>query len=235
MHVGLLLCDHLDPDVIEVVGDYTELFPEAFGPAGVQLTIFDVTAHEFPDRLDELDGWIVSGSRRSAYEDESWIHRLGELIVEIVDGGQPLMGICFGHQLIAQSLGGTVERAPVGWGVGGRRFEIDAPAPWMQPSPEAFHILMSHRDQVVELPEGAEVIASAEYCPVGAYRIGEQVFCVQGHPEFVPELSGLLMSKRRDAIGAEVVDAGMASLDGPLDQRLVVDWIAEFFRQARDR
>jgi GMP synthase-like glutamine amidotransferase len=232
MRIGLLLCDHLDPDVADEVGDYTELFPQAFEPAGLELRIFEVTRDEFPDDLDACDGWLVSGSRRSAYEDEGWIHRLEDLIRVLVLEQRPLAGICFGHQLIAQALGGAVERAEVGWGVGGRRFDVVEPAEWMLAEPvDAFSILMSHRDQVTRLPEGAEVIASAEYCPIGAYRIGDRVFCVQGHPEFVPQLSRMLMVRRRDVIGTDVVDAGIRSLDGPLDQELVVRWIAEFFER----
>ena len=228
MTIGLLLCDHLDPDVVEQVGDYTELFPAAFEPAGVDLRVYDVTVGEFPGSLDECDGWIVSGSRRSAYEDEGWIHQLSDLIVRLVEEQRRTVGICFGHQLIAQALGGTVERAEVGWGVGVRRFEIVEHAEWMDPERDAFTLLMSHRDQVTELPDGAEVLARADYCPVGAYRIGEHVFCVQGHPEFVPQLSSILMRKRREVIGDDVVDAGLISLDGPIDSARVVDWMADF-------
>ena len=230
MTIGLLLCDHLDPDVIEQVGDYTDLYPAAFGPAGVVLRVYDVTAGELPDSLDECDGWIVSGSRRSAYEDEGWIEQLSELIVRLVEERRPTVGICFGHQLIAQSLGGLVERADVGWGVGGKRFELVAHPDWIDPERDDFTLLMSHRDQVTRLPEDAELVATSAYCPVGAYRIGDHVFCVQGHPEFVPQLSSILMRKRREVIGDEVVDAGLMSLEGPLDQDRVVDWIADFFR-----
>ncbi|MDQ2677634.1 MAG: hypothetical protein M3Y51_02735 [Actinomycetota bacterium] len=229
MTIGLLLCDHLDPDVVEQVGDYTELFPAAFGPAGVDLRIYDVTAGEFPASLDECDGWIISGSRRSAYEDEGWIHELSALIVRLVSEQRPTAGICFGHQLIAQSLGGLVELADVGWGVGGKRFDLVEHPEWIDPERDDFTLLMSHRDQVTRLPEGAELVATSAYCPVGAYRIGEHVFCVQGHPEFVPQLSSILMRKRREIIGDEVVDAGLMSLEGPLDQDRVVDWIADFF------
>lgn len=233
VRIGLLLCDHLDPDVAAQVGDYTELFPRAFGPAGLDLQVFDATRHEFPDDLDACDGWIVSGSRRSAYEDEGWIHRLEDLVRTLVEQRRPLVGICFGHQLIAQALGGTVERAEVGWGVGARRFDVVEPAEWMRAErANAFSILMSHRDQVTSLPEGARVIAAAQYCPIGAYRIGDRVFCVQGHPEWVPELSRLLMGRRREVIGTDVVDAGFRSLEEPLDQGLVVRWIAEFLTRA---
>ena len=230
--VGLLLCDHLDDDVAAQVGDYTELFPAIFSPAGVDLVVYEVTRGELPDRLDAHDGWIVSGSRRSTYEDEGWIRQLEDLVRRIVDDEQPLVGICFGHQMVAQALGGVVERADVGWGVGRKSFDVVAAPEWMAPV-LGFDLLMSHRDQVTRLPEGAEVVATADYCPVGAYRIGDHVFCVQGHPEFVPELSRILMGKRREVIGDEVVDTALASLQEPPDSEAVVAWMAEFFRRQR--
>ena len=235
---------------------------------------------QLPGNLDECDVWMVSGSRHSAYDDEPWISNLSDLIATAVRQGRPLAGICFGHQLAALALGGEVQRADAGWGVGGRTFEVVNPAPWMHPpiapldhddrrnddrdnhdrdnhdrggdggsddgndrssdaarstSPARFTILMSHRDQVTRLPDGAELVATADYCPVGAYRLGTTLFCVQGHPEFVPGLSATLMELRRDRIGSEVVDAGLASLvppSPPLDQDLVAGWIAEFYRQA---
>lgn len=232
--VGLLLCDHLDPAPAAVAGDYPELFPAAFGPHGIDLRIYEATRGELPTDLDECDAWMTSGSRRSAYDDERWIAELGDLIVELDRARRPHAGICFGHQLTAMALGGEVRRAAVGWGVGGHTFEVVGRAPWMD-DVERFTILMSHRDQVTRLPDGAEVVAEAAYCPVGAYRIADHVFCVQGHPEFVPGLSAALMEGRRDAIGDDVVTAGLASLHPPappLDQDRVAGWISRFFRHA---
>jgi len=230
LRIGLLLCDHLDEDVIAQVGDYTELYPAVFDPEGVELTVYEVTRGQFPERLDAHDGWIVSGSRRSTYEDEPWIHDLEDLVRRIVAERRRLVGICFGHQMTAQALGGLVEPAEVGWGVGVKAFDVVAAPAWMEPV-EDFTILMSHRDQVTRLPEGAELIASADYCPVGAYRIDDHVFCVQGHPEFVPELSRILLAKRREVIGPEVADAAVDTLDDRIDSARIVGWMAEFFRR----
>lgn len=228
--VGLLLCDHLDPEVVDAVGDYTELFPDAFAPAGVDLRIYEVTRGELPSSTDECDAWVTSGSRRSCYEDEGWIEDLHDLARKLAAERRPHVGICFGHQLIARALGGTVERSPAGWGVGAKTFRVTSPAPWMDPPREDFTILMSHQDQVTELPPDAEVVATADYCPVGAYRIDDHVFCVQGHPEFVPELSRLLMHRRRAALG-DVVEDGLASLERPRDHDVVVRWMAAFLRR----
>ncbi len=234
--VGLILCDHLDPGPAAVAGDYPVLYPAAFEPHGLDIRVYDATAGELPSDLDECSAWIISGSRRSAYEDEGWILDVKDLIARIESERRPQAGICFGHQLAALALGGDVQRAEVGWGVGARTFDVVAPAPWMDGS-ASFSILMSHRDQVTRLPDGAELVATADYCPVGAYRVGDHLFCVQGHPEFVPELSATLMERRREVIGDEVVAAGLASLRPPApppDQSLVAGWIAEFFRRALD-
>lgn len=235
IRVGLLLCDHLDPGPAAVAGDYPELFPARFAHQGLDLRIYEATRGELPTDLDECEAWMTSGSRRSAYEEEGWIAGVREVIVELERTRRAHAGICFGHQLTALALGGDVGRAEVGWGVGGRTFDVVAPAPWMDDG-DRFTLLMSHRDQVTRLPDRAELVATAAYCPVGAYRVSDHVFCVQGHPEFVPGLSSLLMEDRREAIGEDVVDAGLASLHPPappLDQERVAGWIAEFFRHAR--
>src|SRR5690606_5326405 len=104
---------------------------------------------------------------------------------------------------------------------------VTDPAPWMDPEATELTLLMSHQDQVLRLPEGATVVATSEYCPVGAYRIDDHVFCVQGHPEFVPELSRALMEKRRSSLGP-VVDEGLESLSLPLDHGRIVTWMARF-------
>jgi GMP synthase-like glutamine amidotransferase len=234
IRVGLLLCDHLDPDVAAVAGDYTDLYPAVYEPHGLDLRVYEVTRGEFPVDLDECDVWMTSGSRRSAVDDEPWIHQVRDLIARLAAERRPHVGICFGHQLTALALGGEVGRAAAGWGVGGRTFDVVAPAPWMDDD-DRFTLIMSHQDQVLRLPDGATLVAGAEYCSVGAYRVDDHVFCVQGHPEFVPEVAELLMEKRRAVIGDDVVEAGLASLGPgatPIDRDRVARWIADFYRRA---
>jgi len=236
IRVGLLLCDHLDDAPAAVAGDYPVLYPARFAPFGLDLRVYEATRGELPEDLDECDAWITSGSRHTSYDQDPWILDLRDLIVHLASERRPHAGICFGHQLTALALGGAVERAE-SWGVGGRTFDLVADAPWID-DVGRFTILMSHRDQVTRLPDGAELLATSDYCPVGAYRIEDHVFCVQGHPEFVPGLSAVLMESRRERIGDAVVDAGLASLHPPapaVDQERVAGWIAAFFRHSLDR
>lgn len=232
IEVGLLLCDQLDPDVAEVAGGYPHLYAQAYAPAGIEFRIYDVREGAFPESTDECTRWMTSGSRHSAYEDLAWIDRTRSFIAELAAEHRPHVGICFGHQLAAQALGGAVERA-AGWGIGVQHFDLDAGAPWIDDDATGFDILMTHQDQVTLLPDDAEVLASAPYCPVGAYRVDDHLFCVQGHPEFVAPLSAYLAEKRRERIGDDVVDAALASLDRPLDHARVVDWIGRFYRLDR--
>ena len=161
-----------------------------YRPHGLDLRIYEVTGASSPTSTDECQVWMTSGSRRSAYEDEPWIHQVGDLIARLADERRPQVGICFGHQLTALALGGQVARAEVGWGVGvadlrrGRRRRRG----WTRRR----RLHPPHEPPATRwcrLPDGAELIAPPTYCPVGAYRVGDHVFCVQGHPEFVPGLS----------------------------------------------
>ena len=237
MKIGLLLCDHLDPNIAEGIGDYTELYPAAFSPVGIDLVVYEVTAGQLPTSTSECEGWIVSGSRKSAYEDLPWIGDLCEFIQTAAADRIPQMGVCFGHQLIASALGGEVEKSTKGWGVGAKEFEVVSTAPWMQADPpiSTFRMLMSHQDQVMRLPDGAELLARADYCPVAAYRLEDYVFSVQGHPEFVPALSEKLIQARRSTLGEDVAEAALLSLANlsshPLDHRLVAEWTARFFQR----
>ncbi len=241
MKIGLLLCDHLNPKIADGIGDYTELYPAVFSPVDIDLRVYEAAAGQLPEDSSECQGWIISGSIKSAYEDLPWISDLAQFIKRTASERVPQMGICFGHQLIASTLGGEVARSDSGWGVGVKKFDIVASAPWMRSDPPVsnFSMLMSHQDQVIRLPTDAELLATSSYCPVAAYRVQDHVFCVQGHPEFVPALSQKLINARRSILGEGIAQAALLTLDKlqgnplstPPDHHLVAGWIARFFRR----
>ena len=233
MRVGLLLCDHVRPGFRTVAGDYPEFFARFFAeqPA-IEIVTFDLTTGEFPVDLDECDAWITTGSRQSVYEDISWIVRLVEFVRRLDRERRKLVGICFGAQMIAHALGGQVARAPGGWQVGLKEVTIGAVQSWMNPPADTFRILHVNGDQILTPPDRLRVLGSSTGVPISVVAVGDHFVGFQGHPEFIPAYSAVLMEARRGVlIPDEVVDAGLSSLSDAPDTRLLSEWIATFIAQ----
>lgn len=230
--IGLLVCDHLDPVVRDAIGgDYQDLlFPDLLGPVGAELRLYEAVNGDLPADPFECDAWVTTGSRHSAMDEDPWIQRLGEFLGRIVESGRPLVAICFGHQLLAKAQGGRVVRSENGWGVGPKRFEVTGSPAWLAGQDDGFEVLMSHRDQVEVAPAGAEVFASADYCPIGGYTIGDSVISLQGHPEFVGELSEVLINRRREAIGDDVCDEALGRLHAEWSDSKIRSGVVTFLR-----
>ncbi|MFM7224775.1 MAG: type 1 glutamine amidotransferase [Actinomycetota bacterium] len=231
MRAGLLVVGHVDPKSRHIAGDYPELFADLLGPVGIEVVPYAADEGQLPASLTECDGWICSPSRRSVYDDEPWIRDVEQLLCDLVAAERPFVGICFGHQLLAQALGGRVERAPGGWGVGVQRYEVVEPIPAMRTTAQHFSLIASHEDQVVEVPSDARIIARADYCPVAGLAVGERAWTVQAHPEFVPDLADHLLAGRVELIGADRVRAARASLTRPTNRDVIAQWIAATFRR----
>jgi len=164
------------------------------------------------------------------YDDKPWIATLMEFVRELDRRRKKLVGICFGHQLVAQALGGRTEKSPKGWGVGLHTHRFNTAPSWHDDAGADLDILVSHQDQVVTNAAGARVLASSEFCENAVCQIGEHILTFQGHPEFVPAYSREIMEFRREAIGEDVYRAGMASLDVPPQGERVARWILNFLR-----
>ena len=226
--VGLLVVGHVDPRARGVAGDYPELFRALLAPHGLQPVPFALDEQRFPASIDDCDGWICTPSRHSVWDPEPWIPEAQRLVAELVAHERPYVGICFGHQLLARALGAEVRRAPGGWEVGIRAYRIETRRWWMQPPLGRVRLIASHEDQVTGVPTGAELLATADTCPVAGLVVGERAWSVQGHPEFTPELAAALLDLRVGRSGAEKVAAARTSLTGPDDRAAVGAWIARF-------
>jgi GMP synthase-like glutamine amidotransferase len=229
MRIGLMMVGHVDPKSQHIGGDYPELFGSLLAPVGIELIRYDFDEGRFPDGVNECDGWLCSPSRMSTYDPVPWLTDAEQLLREIIATETPYVGICFGHQLLAQALGGSVEKSPEGWGVGVRDYDVVQKRPWMDPAMDRFSLIGSHQDQVMRLPDGAELLFSSDYCPNGGFAVGERAWTVQVHPEFIPELADHLLAGRIELIGAEKVAKARATLDRPLDRHAIAQWIARFF------
>lgn len=227
--VALLECDHVDPDVRHVAGDYAAMFSRLFSEFAPAIAFdhIDVVGGDALPELGVHDGILITGSRQSVGDDLPWIDDLGQLVVRAHAAQVPLVGICFGHQLIAHALGGHVDRAPAGWGVGVHHATVTAPRDWMVPSSTGFDLLVSHQDQVTALPPGGTVLATSDHAPVAAFEVGS-LLGFQGHPEFVPAYADALMDRRVERIGTVAIDAARGTLARPTDHGTVARWIEGF-------
>ncbi len=210
------------PDAaLSVAGPMTGLYRQWFHGHAVE--VLDVPVHEgaTPASLADCDGWMISGSPASVYDDLDWIRTGEEIVRSAVAEERPLIGICFGHQLIAQALGGRVEQSAGGWGIGARQYDVVRPLPHF--AGDTMTLLASHQDQVVELPTDATIWSTSDYCPIAGYTIGERLVTVQGHPEYSPELVTALYESRRGRIDDETVDTALATLTAPLSNDAFAD------------
>ncbi len=230
MNIGILQCDQVESELIAVHGTYLEMYIKLLQQAGPNLTftVYDVRHGELPSHLDAADAYIITGSRHGVNDGLSWIAALEELVRSLHARRKKVIGICFGHQLIAKALGGQVIKSPKGWGVGMSLNKITQHKPWMLPSLGDLNLIVSHQDQVVVLPPEAEVLAMSDFCPFYMLQIRDNLFTVQGHPEFSKSYSQALIELRKNKLGKEVAEQGLKSLQQHGDDAVFARWFVNF-------
>ena len=232
MKLGILKTDQVRPEWVPEFGEYPDMFMALLGRVDptLEFIVYDVEQGEYPADIDEVDAYLITGSKSSVYDDKPWIATLMEFVRELDRRRKKLVGICFGHQLVAQALGGRTEKSPKGWGVGLHTHRFNTAPAWYDDAGADLDILVSHQDQVVTNAAGARVLASSEFCENAVCQIGEHILTFQGHPEFVPAYSREIMEFRREMIGEQVYRAGVASLAAPPQGERVARWILNFLR-----
>jgi len=226
MRIGILQTGQ-SPDALRgTMGDYPSFFERLLAGRGLTFRTWHVEAMDFPQSVHDCDGWLITGSRHGAYEDHPFIPKLEDFIRTAYKERVPLVGICFGHQIIAQALGGKVERFGGGWAVGPQDYDFGG---------EKITMNAWHRDQVMRRPEGAEVAACNDFCENAALVYGDRAFTVQAHPEFEDAfIEGLLTHRGKGLVPDEIMEAARARLGHDNDAARIADRIAEFFLRPRD-
>lgn len=214
LRLGILETGRPPEPLAEDYPDYPRMMADWLGMPVASMSQFAVLDNEFPNAPSDADLWVITGSRFGAYEDLPWIKPLEVFIRKCRDAHVPMVGICFGHQIIAQALGGVVEKSEKGWGVGVHEYAITDWPPALGDAPENIRLQALHQDQVVKMPEGGETIASSEFCENAAIWYPGFAVTFQGHPEFSTEYaSQILRIRRGTAIPEDRVDAAMGTMD----------------------
>lgn len=227
MKIGILRTGQPPTPLISRFGLYDDMFRELLGP-GFAATSYDVQTGEWPARPSDEDAYLITGSSAGVYEDHGWIDPLKDFL-RSAKGQAKLVGICFGHQLMAEAFGGRVEKSDKGWGVGLHRYDIWEQARWMDAVP-SFAAAVSHQDQVVEKPPTARALAGSNFTPFGVLAYDDQpAISIQPHPEFSPDFSRALIECRRKQLPD--ADAAIASLDAANDQPRLAAGIRRFLTQ----
>lgn len=190
---------------------------------------YGVTTGDYPKRPEDQDAYLITGSAAGVYDDLPWIPQLKGFLRE-AKGKAKLVGICFGHQIMAEAFGGRVERSGKGWGIGLHRYEVWQAAPWMDPV-DGFSIPVSHQDQIVRQPPHSRVIAASPFTTFGVLAYDDQpAISFQCHPEFEPAFARALIEERRERVPEP--DEAIASLGQPNDAPLVGSWIRRFLKES---
>ena len=233
MKIGILQCDDVRDELQPEFGNYPAMFENLFAEIvpDWQFVTYRAVDGELPDSVDACDGYITTGSRFGVNDGDPWINQLEAFVATLASNRVKYVGICFGHQLLAKVLQGKVELSERGWGVGLSFNQIEARTPWMEPFQPSLDLVVSHQDQITQLPEGAEVLASSSFCPYYMLQYNRYLMSVQGHPEFGKAFSSALMELRKGSIPATRIREGQTSLAAPVDDRLMMQWIVNFFAE----
>ncbi|MCP3688490.1 MAG: type 1 glutamine amidotransferase [Gammaproteobacteria bacterium] len=238
MKIGILETGLLNDKLSGSYSAYPVMFEVLLDRAGRTLRYqsYSVIRGEMPGSVNDCDGWLITGSRHGVYENLPWMLELQEFIRDIYQSRVPLVGICFGHQIIAQALGGEVAKSTSGWGVGVHSYRVDMAQAWMQEPPQQVRIYAFHQDQVVKLPARARVYSSSDFCPYAGLSYGDSIMTMQAHPEFEEEYElALLELYGGDLISSADASAAAAKMKipgGKADTQMLAEWIVEFFFQS---
>lgn len=240
MKLGVLECGPVAKSLVEKHGPYTDFFRRMLQGVNPETEMKGWRSYlgELPISPNEMDGWLISGSKFGAYEDHDWIPPLEEFLRDALRLRVPMAGFCFGHQILAQAAGGTVVKSDKGWGLGVHEYVTNTET---QSSPDLpkFSAIAIHQDQVVEKPANTTVIASSDFCEFAGLAYGDPddpfAITVQPHPEFDMRFTKELISERSGTVfPKDVSDVALASLETDVHNSELANWIYEFFVRALD-
>lgn len=226
MKIGILQTGRTPLEMRDKHGDYDDLFRRFLGGRGFEFDTYPVLDGIFPESVHAAQGWLITGSKFGAYESHEWIAPLEEFLRDAFANGVPIIGICFGHQILAQALGGKVEKYSEGWSVGAVAYAVEG-------REDPATIIAWHQDQVVQLPPKAKIVGSSDFCKAAMLAYGDTALTIQPHPEFTAEFAQDLLEARRSVLPANIATRAENSLDADLMSGSIADTFEAFFKLKR--
>jgi GMP synthase-like glutamine amidotransferase len=239
MKIGILETGQLRGGMIGRFDPYPVMFERLIGLAGYDFDFetFCVIGGEMPPSIHACDGWLITGSRHGVYDKLPWMAPLEDFIRELAAAHIPLIGVCFGHQIIVEALGGEVVKSDKGWGVGLQQYRIEQAHSWLEAESQQVRIYAYHQDQVVKCPASAQVFLSSEFCQFAGLSYGNAIISVQAHPEFEAAFENYLLETFGSSVlPADVAAQAQATMSGgsSADTQQLASWFANFFRSHQD-
>jgi GMP synthase-like glutamine amidotransferase len=223
MRIGILQTG-LAPDSLSDLGDYPDMFARLLQGRGFTFRTWRVVDGLFPTHVTDCDGWLITGSRHGVYEDHPWIPVLEQFIRDCFAAHIPMVGICFGHQIIAQAMGGKVEKFSGGWAVGPQDYDFDG---------QRLTLNAWHQDQVTTAPKGAKIVATSDFC-TNAALLYDHALTIQAHPEFQSDfIDGLMKTRGKGVVPEDRLLAASLRLTDPIQDDTIATQIANFFHDNR--
>ena len=228
MRIAVLETGYPPAHLLAEHGTYPDMLARFLGP-GFEVEVFDVQRGP-PPNPDAYAAAAVMGSPSGVHDEDPWIAPLLDWLRD-ARGRTRLLGVCFGHQAIAQAWGGDVRKADAGWGLGLHRYDVAALEPWMAEPVDGVAIPVSHQDQVVTAPPAARVVAGSAFTPNAVLAYGDDALSFQCHPEFTVAYAKALVERRRGQVPDDRLDAARESLSAPNDNAVVAGWARAFLRR----
>ena len=233
MRIGILNTDTLKTEFDTKYGQYPAMFRNVLLQADPNLQIhsYEVQSGDYPTALDDCDAYLITGSKVSAFDDIPWVNELKIFVRSLHQHQKKLIGICFGHQLIAEALGGKVERSNGGWHVGVHGATLKKNTVLFGSAQQEFNLIYNHQDQVLKIPRESILLASCKNCPVAMLAIEDHILSFQGHVEFDVAYAKDLLEMRRSILGEDTYLKASDSLKETTENAKVTDWILKFLKK----
>jgi len=239
MKIGILETGKVNPDLVPDHGHYVPMFRTFLHRADATIEVegWDIVdAGRIPASPRDADGWIITGSKFGVYDPLPWIEPLKTFLRATYAARVPMVGVCFGHQILAEAMGGRVVKSDRGWGAGVHEYRLEGEQPWAG-GRTSLNAHAMHQDQVVEKPRDARVVASSEFCDYAGLAYGDRALSIQPHPEFDTAYEADIIRLRRggDGIPDDVADRALKTLETGVDNQVFAEWIVAFFRTAHEK